>query len=165
MTKFIHKTVWLALPVYLAAGYIYPEIGIVALACMIAPVATAFFSGRKWCGSYCPRGSFLDFFLAEIKAPFRKIRFFKTAAVRWTFFTIMMGAFSIQLFLAFIHHESAGIIFLRMVTITSFIAIVLGALFGRRTWCAICPMGTLAGQASRTRMIKKEPADGITENE
>jgi polyferredoxin len=158
MTKRIHKIIWIALPFYIAGGFFYPETGIAAVACMAAPVLTAFFSGRKWCGSYCPRGSFLDFFLKEIRAPFIHSRFFKRKTVKWTFFALMMAAFGAQLSFAFIRNESAGMIFIRMVTVTSIIAVVLGALFGRRTWCAVCPMGTLAGIASRKRKTSPVPS-------
>ena len=39
---------------YLAIGYFYPVIGLLALICMIAPVAFAVKRGRWWCGNACP---------------------------------------------------------------------------------------------------------------
>ena len=45
---------------YLVIGFFYPAIGIIALICMIAPVAFAVRKGRWWCGNACPRGNFYD---------------------------------------------------------------------------------------------------------
>ena len=50
---------WL-LAVYLIVGYFFPAAGLVALICMIGPVAFAVSRGRWWCGHACPRGNFYD---------------------------------------------------------------------------------------------------------
>src|SRR3712207_8880794 len=42
--------------VYLVVGFFYPIIGLLALVCMVAPVAFAVKKGRWWCGNACPRG-------------------------------------------------------------------------------------------------------------
>lgn len=44
---------WILL-VYLAIGFFFPVIGLLALVCMIAPVAFAVSRGRWWCGRMPP---------------------------------------------------------------------------------------------------------------
>lgn len=51
---------------FLILGLINPAFGLLAVICMISPVATGFFKGRIWCGRYCPRGSFYDQVLARV---------------------------------------------------------------------------------------------------
>ena len=55
---------WMLLA-YLVIGWFYPVVGLLALICMIAPVAFAVRRGRWWCGNACPRGSFYDRVLSE----------------------------------------------------------------------------------------------------
>jgi polyferredoxin len=151
---FAHSVSWVLLPVFLIAGFLYPAIGILAVVCMSLPVIVAFFKGRIWCGHYCPRGSMLDFLFSSIKkktshlsAPYKK-------AVRYSVFVLLMVMFTVQLLLS----ESpadAGFVFVRMVFVTTAAALLLAAVFGRRTWCSVCPMGTLAGAASRMSRRKK----------
>lgn len=62
---------WILLA-YLVIGYFYPIIGLLAIVCMIAPVAFAVRRGRWWCGNACPRGNFYDRLLAKY-SPHRPI--------------------------------------------------------------------------------------------
>ena len=62
----------LILLAYLLAGFFYPVIGLLALICMIAPVAFAVSRGRWWCGNACPRGNMYDRLLAKY-SPHRPI--------------------------------------------------------------------------------------------
>ncbi len=50
------RALYWILPIYLVLGYFYPVVGLLALICMIAPVAFAVRRGRWWCGNACPRG-------------------------------------------------------------------------------------------------------------
>ena len=51
--------------VYLIIGAFYPIIGLLALVCMIAPIAFSLRRGRWWCGNACPRGNFYDRVLSK----------------------------------------------------------------------------------------------------
>ena len=55
------KYSYFVLLTYLLVGFwLWPQVGVIALVCMVAPIVLAFKYGRKWCGSYCPRGSLWD---------------------------------------------------------------------------------------------------------
>ena len=67
---------------------------------------------------------------------------------------VLMGAFSMQLILAWGDLGAVGLVFLRMVFITTILAAVLGIIYHYRAWCVICPMGTLAHFVSAMEPVK-----------
>jgi len=155
--RFIHQWAWTLLIVFLSVGLFYPAIGVGALICMLAPVVVSFFKGRRWCANYCPRGSFNDIILSKISRKIKIPNLLKKQWFKFGFLTILMGGFFLQIYLAWGSFASVGSVFVRMVLITTLLAIILGAVFSQRTWCAICPMGTLASYTSRIKPVSKKP--------
>ncbi|ADY57125.1 4Fe-4S ferredoxin iron-sulfur binding domain protein [Syntrophobotulus glycolicus DSM 8271] len=155
--KLVHKWIWTVLLSFCLIGLIYPVIGLIAIICMSAPIIVALFKGRMWCGSFCPRGSFNDTILAKFSHGKALPSFLKSRLFRNLFFILLMGAFALQLILAWGNITHIGLVFVRMVIVTTLIAIVLGISFNQRTWCRICPMGTIARYASQTTILKIKP--------
>lgn len=152
MSKFkttIHQWSWLVLLAYLVAGLFYPVIGAAALICMIAPVMTAFFKGRMWCGYFCPRGSFNDIILGKITRRVKLPAFFRTLWFRLLFLGVLMGGFTVQIIMAWGNPAMIGQVFIRMIFITTLLTILLGIFYRPRAWCLICPMGTMAHFAAK----------------
>ncbi|SMC82593.1 4Fe-4S binding protein [Sporomusa malonica] len=134
---------------YLAIGYFYPAAGIVALICMLAPVLIAPFKGRYWCGNYCPRGSLYDNLLSRF-SPRKPIpAFFRTLGFRTFMVAFIMTVFSVQMYYAWGNWDEMGLVFLRIIFITTVVGIVLGLIYNHRTWCSFCPMGTMASWLTR----------------
>ncbi|HWQ72458.1 MAG TPA: 4Fe-4S binding protein [Desulfitobacteriaceae bacterium] len=142
--RFFHNWAWLIFIFFCIIGLINPSIGLVALICMLAPVLIAFARGRMWCGNFCPRGSFYDNLLAKISWKKKIPRVFRSLWLKILFLILLMGAFAIQLIFAWGNIPAVGMVFVRMILITTAIAIVLGVVFRQRAWCLICPMGTMA---------------------
>lgn len=149
---------WILL-VFLAVGFIYPAIGVIAVVCMLAPVVIAPFRGRYWCGNFCPRGSFYDHFLARF-SPGRPIPpFFRSKGLRAFMVVFIMTGFSVQTYFAWGDPAAMGLVFVRLIFVTTVVGIVLGLVYHQRTWCSFCPMGTLASWLSRKAMpLKVAPA-------
>jgi len=143
--KLIKKLAWIVLVFFAVAGILYPPVGLVAVICMAAPVITAPFMGRKWCGSYCPRGSLNDCVLSKISLRKGIPGILKKTSFKIAFFIFLMGLFIIQIYFAWGSLMSIGAVFVRMILITTLIDILLGVYFHQRTWCAFCPMGTAGG--------------------
>ena len=152
--QIVHQWSWAVLLAFCTVGLFFPAIGVIALLCMMAPVFVAFYKGRRWCGVYCPRGSFNDVILSKITARRQIPALFKKSGFKLFFLIFLMGAFAAQLFLAWGNNVSTGMVFVRMVIITTLLALILGTIFKQRTWCLICPMGTMACYVARMEAIR-----------
>lgn len=144
---------------YLAIGYFYPVIGLLALICMIAPVAFAVKRGRWWCGNACPRGSMYDRLLSKY-SPHRPIpKFVRTTGFRSFMVLFIFTMFGVQMYFAFGDWNAMGRVFWNIILATTIVGVVLSFIYAPRTWCSFCPMGTLSSWVSP----KKLPApDGFT---
>ena len=152
--KFVHNWAWILLLAYSILGVIYPVIGIIALACMVAPVMIAVFKGRLWCGNFCPRGSFLDIILSKFSLRKPTAKFIKAKWFRNLFLVVLLSTFALQLIFAEGNIVAMGWIFVRMIWITTVLAIILGLVYNQRSWCNICPMGTLSHYVGKIKSMK-----------
>jgi len=151
MKSKIQPYLFLILLVFLVGGLVYPVIGLLAILCMLAPVIMAPFKGRFWCGNYCPRGSFYDNVIARI-SPHKAIPpVFRSTAFRAVMLVVIMGVFAAQMAYAWGDLAAMGAVFVRIILITTLVGIGLGVVYQQRTWCAFCPMGTMASWLSATR--------------
>ena len=160
MAKKWKKVSFLVLFAYLAIGFfLFPVIGSIALICMLAPVVTAVFRGREWCGVYCPRGSLWDNILARFNKrkqipSWARGKYFRVGILLFVF-----TVFGWQMSAAWPDAAAIGLVFLRIIFITTLIGAALGLIYSPRTWCAFCPMGTLASWLSagkRPIIVNKE---------
>ena len=136
---------------FLAAGLFFPAIGLLAIICMLAPVVVSVFRGRYWCGNFCPRGSFYDNVLAKFSPKKTIPAVFRTNSFRIFVLLLIMTAFSMQMYFAWGGLDAMGMVFLRVILITTLLGIVLGVFFHQRTWCTFCPMGSLASWIAEKR--------------
>jgi len=152
--EFILKNIWILLFVYFFLAIKYPVFGIVAVICMLAPIITSMFWGRKWCGYFCPRGNFNDQLLSKISLKKKYPIIFKKTWFRVLFLVLLMGSFVVQLTFAK-DLNMLGLVFLRMVIATTIITVILGIIYKHRAWCMFCPMGTIATWISSISMFSK----------
>ena len=142
---------WIMLT-FLAVGYFYPPIGGAALICMLAPVAVAARRGRYWCGNWCPRGSFYDH-VASRFSPHRPVpAVFQSRGFRLFMVLFILTVFSVQMYFAWGQPAAIGLVFLRLIMVTTLAGLILAAIYHERTWCNFCPMGTMASWLSRRKM-------------
>lgn len=143
------KYSYLILILYLLAGFFaWPALGIIALVCMLAPVILAPFLGRKWCGAYCPRGSLWDSVFAKI-IPSREVpKWAKAFEFRVFTLLFIFTVFGVQMYFAWPDWNEIGLVFLRIIFITTLVGVLLAFRYSPRTWCNFCPMGTLAAWSS-----------------
>lgn len=158
MQNAFHAYLFWLLPAFLAIGLFYPAVGVVAIVCMLAPVAIAPFLGRSWCGNYCPRGSFWDNVIAKISPKKPIPPFFRSKGFRAFMVAFIMTMFTVQTYFAWGDLAAMGRVFVNLILVTTIVGIILGVLYHQRTWCAFCPMGTLAAALSS----RKKPLKPLT---
>lgn len=149
------KFAYWVLLVYLGIGlFLFPALGVVALVCMLAPVVLALTSGRRWCGLYCPRGSFWDQIIGKISRGRPIPGWAKATWFRVFMVVFIFSMFGWQMAAAWPDPAQIGLVFLRIIFITTLIGIVLGIIYSPRTWCSFCPMGTMASWVAAWRRKK-----------
>jgi polyferredoxin len=134
---------WFGLPLVIIGGWFYPKLGYFLLACMFGALGIAFYKGRAWCDWMCPRGSFYDLFLQKISAKKNIPPFFRMKGVRILVLAMMLSVLGAQIYFAWPDIDGIGLAMVKLLTVTTIIGVVLGALYQQRVWCHICPMGTL----------------------
>ena len=68
----VRKYGWLFTVLVAVGGLWQPKLGLLVILIMAALTITSFFTGRYWCGNFCPHGSLFDVImlpLAAIKSP------------------------------------------------------------------------------------------------
>jgi len=143
----------------LVFGWQYPLLGYFIPLCMLLGIAIGLVRGRKWCDWYCPRGSFYDVLVNNI-SPKRKIpEFLKSAYFRIALLVFLMLLMTYNLIRRWPNPYKAGMFFVMLITITTALGIILAVVFHQRSWCMICPIGTLVNLIGRNKRPLKIDSD------
>ena len=147
--KKLQSYTWYGLVLVAVGGWFYPLLGYLLLACMAGAVGIAVFNGRSWCDWMCPRGSFYDLFLERLSTRRRIPDFFREKRTRIAVIGVLFTVLGVQIYFAWPGFRGIGLAFVIVLTVTTSIGIMLGISVHPRTWCHICPMGTIASWFSR----------------
>jgi ferredoxin-type protein NapH len=142
---------WFGLPLVVIGGWFYPLLGLLLLGCMGGAIGIAFYKGRAWCDWMCPRGSFYDLFLTKWSGKTKISAIFRSSWLRITVILILFTVIGVQVYFAWPDPNGIGRAFVLVLTVTTSIGIILGLAIHPRTWCHICPMGTIAGYISANK--------------
>lgn len=144
-------------PAVLVGGYFNPYVGLVVPAVMAASLGFAALGrGRRFCGHYCPRGSFLDGWLRWLPRR-RPLPEWTRGGFRWAVLAVLMGFLGWRLAQDPASVAHWGRVFWFMCAVTTAAALALAALYRSRAWCAVCPIGTLAGSLQRPQPLFTPP--------
>ncbi len=123
-------------------GLFYPKLGYVLLFVFATLMIIAPFRGRWFCGNLCPRGSFVDFWLAPISRKVSIPPILKSMKIRVPIFILLMGFLIYRIISTNGIVDKVGMVFVTLCILTTSIAILFGVLLAPRAWCSFCPMGT-----------------------
>jgi ferredoxin-type protein NapH len=148
LKQYIMGTIFLIL---LPFGWFYSLMGYFIPLCMLAGIGMASWKGRKWCDWMCPRGSFSDSYMKLI-SPERKIpSFFRTVSLRISVIIFLMSMLTYQIVRLWPDPYAIGKLFMTLLTITTGVSIVLAIIIHQRSWCYICPIGTISNWVGKNR--------------
>ncbi len=141
-------------------GWVYPVTGYFIPLCMLLGIGVALFRGRTWCNWLCPRGSFADALLRRV-SPGRSIpEVFRSLPLRVGMIVFLMTVLGTQLLRLWPDLYAIGGFFVMLLTITTAVGVLLGLVLHQRTWCYICPIGTMSSWVgSRRKPLLMERED------
>ncbi len=158
------KLVWLAVPAIAVGGLFYPPLGLGVLVIMLMLIGMSFFRGKYFCGNLCPHGSMFDVVLMRFSVMLKIPPVFRSAALRWGFFAFFMIMFGVRLGLSLSALgdrsllEGLGEVFVRQYLIfPTLVGLILAVFLNPRTWCSVCPMGTMQEITYRLGKRLREP--------
>ncbi len=145
IAKIYRKYGFLILIAYLIAAFFFPVLGVVAVICMLSPVIFALTGkGRYWCGHFCPRGNFFQNVTCHLSKKRPVPAFLKSAAFRTFMVLFIVGNFSFGIYSNWGNAYGIGMVFYRIIVITTLIGVILSGFYLPRTWCTFCPMGSIS---------------------
>lgn len=124
-------------------GWWYHFLGYFIPLCMVLGIGIGLARGRKWCDWFCPRGSFNDALVKSISPKKEIPELLKKISFRVVVLIFLMSVMTINLVLRWPDFYKIGYFFLMLLTITTAIGVLLALFFHQRSWCYICPIGTL----------------------
>ena len=140
---------------FVVAGMFDFRIAVAASVCMAGPILVSLFKGRFWCGNLCPRGSFYDNIVSKFSNHNKVPGFLKSKAFRFFMVVFMMSMFAFGIHKNWGNFYGIGMVFYRIIVVTTIIGIILSFFYNERVWCHFCPMGTIASVISKVRKSKR----------
>lgn len=143
------KYAWIITLLVAIGGLWEPRLGVLVVGIRAGLLGTSFFSGRFWCGNFCPHGSLFDNIISPISTNRRIPGFFKSKWFIGVFFVFFAINFSRKLIRiaalwgTFSFVERLGYIFVNTYLMVLVVGGGIALLVNSRTWCQFCPMGTL----------------------
>lgn len=132
-------------PLVVIGGYFWPYLGFVAISLLTVMLVLVWFRGRYYCGWICAMGGFYERILAKVSLQKPMLPLFKATWFKSLIFVLMMGLLLSRLVMSEGDPEKIGAVFVMMWTVSMGFAISLGLIWKPRSWCSVCPMGTMQG--------------------
>lgn len=140
----IQQIIWaLFLPI-LALWYFVPAIWYSILVCMIAWLWIAQWQWRKWCDWFCPRWSFLDAYVMRLSPQKKLPNWFYSYKFRLSFIWALFTFLLYNIYNAYPDLSNIWFAFVKTLTITTILSLILALIWRARSWCVICPVWTMS---------------------
>jgi polyferredoxin len=142
--------------IFIDIGWYYPLIGVFIPIFFIFMLVISFYKGRLCCGWLCPRGSLLEIIVKKITLRYKRPQIFKEGKYKKRFLILFFSLFTYFFFTTTYGYKglvNLGEFFIYYYLLSTILAIVLGILFGERSYCLICPEGVLFSFFSEGKVI------------
>lgn len=146
---FIRKYAWIITLLVALGGLWIPKLGLIVLFIMAGLIITSFFTGRYWCGNFCPHGSLFDRLMLPVSKNKKIPDFLKSKPMIIGFFAFFMFNFSRKMIKVFKlwgnldFLDKLGLLFVNTYLMVLITGGLLAIFVNPRTWCQFCPMGSM----------------------
>lgn len=146
---FLRKYAWIVTLLVAIVGQWIPKLGLVVIFIMAGLMATSFFKGRYWCGNICPHGSLFDRIFLPISLNKKIPDFLRSKfAIGLVFlgFLLNFGRKLMSILGSWSQFDSLdklGLLFSNTYLMVFIVGGLLAVLVNPRSWCQVCPMGTM----------------------
>ncbi|WP_228723342.1 4Fe-4S binding protein [Desulfosediminicola flagellatus] len=147
---------WLTMPLVplvIVGGYFYPLLGLVIVGMIAVFMNIALFRGRYFCGWFCGLGGVFERILSKVSLNKPMLPLFTKKWFRWLMFGLMMSLLGSRLYMSGSDPELIGSTFRMMWIVSLGFATAFGLILKPRTWCTVCPMGTMQGLISKNTYL------------
>lgn len=145
----IRKYGWMFTLLVAIGGLWEPKLGLLVVLIMAGLTTTSFFTGRYWCGNFCPHGSLFDKVFLPISQNKKIPNFLKSKPMVIGFFLFFMFNFSrkiikiSKLWGTFSFLDKLGFLFVNTYLMVLIVGGLLAIFANPRVWCQFCPMGSI----------------------
>lgn len=130
---------------FIVVGFFHKSVVLYAIICMLGPIVLASLGyGRLWCKKMCPRGNLYDNVVCKFCEKNTTPKFLTSTAFRIAVILFVFFMFGMGISKYWGDFEQIGGVFHRMIIATTLAGIILSFFFNHRTWCCLCPMGSIA---------------------
>ncbi len=146
---FVREWGWILTLVIAFGGLWFPKLGLLVPFIILAEIIMSLFLGKYWCGNFCPHGSLFDKLILTISRNEKIPDILKSKGAIIAVFAIFIFGMSNRLTTAFSYFgegeflEQLGFVFVVTYLVVTIIGSLVGAIITPRTWCVVCPMGTM----------------------
>ena len=127
----------------LVLGWKYPLLGYLVVAAMVGGIVSGILAGRWFCGNMCPRGGFLERIISRYSPGKPMPAWAKSMKIR-------IGVLLFLICMVILNGsrnpdswQHWGYVFWLICLVTTILGGILAFFWNARSWCAICPMGTI----------------------
>lgn len=146
---FIRNYSFLITLIVAIGGLFQPKLGLLVIFIMLGLIVTSLFNAKYWCGNVCPHGSYFDKLILPLSRNRKIPSIFKSRALSYTVFAFFLYNFSrkilaISKFWAdYSFLDRLGTVFSTTYLVVLIVGSILGIFINPRTWCQVCPMGSM----------------------
>lgn len=132
-----------AMITFTIGGLFYPYLGLGTAAVAAFLVFQSIFNGRKGCTRFCPRGVFISIFMPFISLNRKIPKFMLGKKTKYIVLAVFITLLSFKLFNSGWNLTQIGSVMISMCITSTIIAVILGVIFKPKSWCTVCPLGTI----------------------
>ncbi len=129
--------------IVLALGWKFPILGFLVLGAMVGGMISGPIAGRWFCGNLCPRGGFLERVISLYSRGKKAPSWLSSKSFRIGVICFLMVMITLNVSQDPLNWRQWGLAFWTICLVTTGVGAVLAIFWDSRSWCTICPMGTI----------------------